>query len=107
MAASFGSLDFGVLVVNIIFSRPTLVKNRNGPACRRPPRCAIIAPQITGADAPEEKGNRAMKDTYTRLTRSGAQALTLGILTLIFGVTTGVLGIVNGGKLLHESKKLR
>ena len=48
-----------------------------------------------------------MKDTYTRLTRSGAQALTLGILTLVFGVTAGVLGIVNGGKLLHESKKLR
>ena len=67
-----------------------------------------MIPHFTGADALcEEKGNRAMKDTYTRLTRSGAQALTLGILTLIFGVTTGVLGIVNGGKLLHESKKLR
>ena len=48
-----------------------------------------------------------MKDTYTRLTRSGTQALTLGILTLVFGVTAGVLGIVNGGKLLHQRKALK
>ena len=48
-----------------------------------------------------------MRDTRTKLTRSGAQALTLGILTLVFGVTAGVLGIVNGGKLLHEGKMLR
>lgn len=41
------------------------------------------------------------------MSRSGAEALTLGILTLVFGVTTGVLGIVNGGRLLHESRKLR
>ena len=48
-----------------------------------------------------------MEETYTRLTRSGAQALTLGILTLVFGITTGVLGIVNGGKLLHQRKALK
>ena len=47
-----------------------------------------------------------MQDTYTRLTRAGAQALTLGILTLVFGITTGVLNIVNGGKLLHQRKAL-
>ena len=28
----------------------------------------------------------ALEDTNRRLTRSGAQALTLGILTLVFGV---------------------
>ena len=48
-----------------------------------------------------------MEDTYKRLTRSGAEALTLGILTLLFGVTAGVLGIVNGGKLLHQRSRLR
>ncbi len=49
----------------------------------------------------------ALEDTNKRLTRSGAQALTLGILTLLFGVTTGVLNIVNGGKLLAQRRKLR
>ena len=49
----------------------------------------------------------ALEDTNRRLARSGAQALTLGILTLLFGVTTGVLNIVNGGKLLAQRRKLR
>lgn len=49
----------------------------------------------------------ALEDTNRRLTRSGAQALTLGVLTLLFGVTTGVLNIVNGGKLLRQRKKLK
>lgn len=48
-----------------------------------------------------------MEETKKRLIRSGAQALTLGILTLAFGVTAGVLGIVNGGKLLRQSRTLR
>ena len=49
----------------------------------------------------------AMEDTSRRLARSGAQSLTLGILTILFGVTTGVLSIVNGGKLLRQRSKLR
>ena len=48
-----------------------------------------------------------MKETYARLTHYGAQSLTLGIMTLVFGVTVGVLGIVNGGKLLHQARKIR
>ena len=49
----------------------------------------------------------ALEDTDKRLTRSGAQALTLGILSILFGITTGVLQIVNGGKLLHQRSKLK
>ena len=48
-----------------------------------------------------------MKETYPCMSRSGAEALTLGILTLIFGVTVGVLNIVNGGRLLHQRRALR
>ena len=48
-----------------------------------------------------------MEETTNRLRRSGAQALTLGILTLAFGVTAGVLEIVSGGKLLRAGRKLR
>ena len=48
-----------------------------------------------------------MEGTYRRLARSGAQDLAIGILTLVFGVTVGVLNIVNGGKLLHQRKALR
>lgn len=48
-----------------------------------------------------------MEETRRSLLHAGAQSLTLGVLTLLFGVTVGVLSIVNGGKLLHEQKKLR
>ncbi len=48
-----------------------------------------------------------MEGTYRRLARSGAQDLAIGILTLLFGVTVGVLNIINGGKLLHQGRKLK
>ena len=48
-----------------------------------------------------------MEGIYRRLARSGAQDLTIGILTLIFGVTVGVLNSVNGGQLLHQRKALK
>ncbi len=48
-----------------------------------------------------------MEESRRTLRRAGAQSLTLGVLTLVFGVTVGVLDIVNGGRLLHEQKKLR
>ena len=48
-----------------------------------------------------------MKEAYARLTHSGAHALTLGLLTHVFGVTVGVLCIVNGEKLLHQARKIR
>ena len=51
--------------------------------------------------------NESMEETRRTLRHAGAQSLTLGVLTLVFGVTVGVLGIVNGGRLLHEQKKLR
>ena len=48
-----------------------------------------------------------MEETRKRLAHSGAASLTLGVLTLVFGVTVGVLNIVNGGKLLHQRKALK
>ena len=48
-----------------------------------------------------------MEETRKRMARAGAQSLTLGILTLVFGVTVGVLNIVNGGQLLHQRKALK
>ena len=51
--------------------------------------------------------NESMEESRRILRRAGAQSLTLGVLTLVFGVTVGVLGIVNGGRLLHEQRKLR
>ena len=47
-----------------------------------------------------------MEEIYARLSRSGALALTLGILTLVFGVAAGVLGIVNGGKRLYQRSRI-
>jgi hypothetical protein len=48
-----------------------------------------------------------MDATRRRLSRSGVESLTLGILTIVFGVTVGVLNIVNGGKLLRQRRSLR
>ena len=48
-----------------------------------------------------------MEGIYRRLVWSGAQDLTIGILTLVFGVTVGVLDIVNGGKLLRQRRELK
>ena len=47
-----------------------------------------------------------MEETRKRLAGTGASSLVLGILTLLFGLAVGILGIINGGKLLSESKKL-
>ena len=40
-----------------------------------------------------------MEENYARLTRSGVTALTLGIVSVVFGLAAGVLGIVTGAKL--------
>ena len=48
-----------------------------------------------------------MDATRRRLSHSGVESLTLGILTIVFGVTVGVLNIVNGGKLLRQRRSLR
>ena len=48
-----------------------------------------------------------MEETRKRLSHSGIESLTLGILTVLFGVTVGVLNIVNGGKLLRQRRSLR
>lgn len=38
--------------------------------------------------------------TYNLVKKSGAAAITLGIIAIVAGVTVGVLSIVTGGKLL-------
>ena len=47
-----------------------------------------------------------MEGTRRRLAESGVSSLVLGILTLLFGLAVGILGIINGGRLLGESRKL-
>ncbi len=46
-----------------------------------------------------------MEDISRRLARSGAQSLVLGILTMVFGLTVGVLSVINGASLLASRKK--
>ena len=42
-----------------------------------------------------------MDENRNLLIRSGALSLTVGILSILFGVTVGVLNIVNGARMLH------
>lgn len=46
-----------------------------------------------------------MEEIYARLTRSGVTALTLGIVSVVFGLAVGVLGIVTGAKLLRAARR--
>jgi len=48
-----------------------------------------------------------MEETRRQLALSGAESLVLGILTILFGVVVGVLGIVNGAKLLKHRGTLQ
>ncbi|MBR6114848.1 MAG: hypothetical protein IKQ10_06640 [Oscillospiraceae bacterium] len=47
-----------------------------------------------------------MEELYARLSRSGAMALTLGIISVVLGIAAGVLGIINGAKLLNARRDL-
>ncbi len=48
-----------------------------------------------------------MEDRMYHVTgRIGASALVVGILTLVCGLVLGILGIVNGGRLLKEHRDL-
>ncbi len=48
-----------------------------------------------------------MKDrVYSTLSGAGALEITLGIITLITGLTTGIILIANGGKLLSRRNKI-
>ena len=47
-----------------------------------------------------------MEKLYKRLTGAGAMSLTLGIVTAAVGVAAGVLGIVNGARLLRTRREL-
>ena len=45
--------------------------------------------------------------SYRRIKASGALNLVVGIMAVVFGVVSGILLIVNGGKLLaHKSETL-
>ena len=48
-----------------------------------------------------------MEETRKKLTGAGAWSLVLGILTLLYGLVVGILGIINGGRLLSQSRKLK
>lgn len=48
-----------------------------------------------------------MKDrVYSTLTGAGALDISVGIITLITGLTTGILLIAHGGKLLSRRNKI-
>ena len=47
-----------------------------------------------------------MEKAYLTMKNSGACSITLGIIVLVVGVTTGILASVNGAKLLHHKKEI-
>ena len=46
-----------------------------------------------------------MEEIYIRLSRSGILALTLGIISVVFGLAAGTLGIVSGARLLKAARR--
>lgn len=43
---------------------------------------------------------------YKTMSGTGAGSLVVGILSIVFGVTIGIVCIVNGARLLHGKSKL-
>lgn len=43
---------------------------------------------------------------YKTMKKVGAWNIVFGILTIVFGITVGVLQIVHGGKLLSNKKEI-
>ena len=44
---------------------------------------------------------------YKKVKRTGALGITIGVMALVFGIVSGILLIVNGGRLLaHKSDTL-
>ena len=44
--------------------------------------------------------------TYKTMKHGGAVNIALGIVTIVFGVTVGVLGIISGAKLLKKKSEI-
>ncbi len=47
-----------------------------------------------------------MEKVFKRLTGAGVMSLVLGIVTAAVGVSAGVLGIINGARLLRSRREL-
>ncbi len=43
---------------------------------------------------------------FTSLGRLGGAGIAMGIVVLVTGVTVGILGIINGARVLHWKKKI-
>lgn len=43
---------------------------------------------------------------YKTMSRSGAGALTVGIIMMVAGLVCGIIAVVSGARLLHDKKKL-
>lgn len=44
--------------------------------------------------------------TYKMVSRSGALNITLGVISLVIGITAGILLIISGGRLLAGKSKI-
>lgn len=43
---------------------------------------------------------------YKVMSQTGASGIVLGIVAIVFGVSVGVLSIINGARLLHTKKDI-
>ena len=44
--------------------------------------------------------------TYKTMSRSGAGALTVGIIMMVAGLVSGIIAVVSGARLLHDKKEI-
>ena len=51
-------------------------------------------------------GVRKMERVYKTMKRAGVCSLILGIVILITGITTGILMIINGSRLIYQKKNI-
>jgi hypothetical protein len=47
-----------------------------------------------------------MERVYKTMQRAGISSVILGIITLLTGITTGILLIINGSRLIYQKKNI-
>jgi hypothetical protein len=54
----------------------------------------------------EREGNQRMERVYKTMQRAGISNIILGIIILLTGITTGILMIINGSRLMYQKKNI-
>jgi hypothetical protein len=59
-----------------------------------------------GSSPEEREEKQRMERVYKTMQRAGISGIILGIIILLTGITTGILMIINGSRLIYQKKNI-